>query len=413
MAQPRRGLADTALSIGVDISPRIQRLYAPPAAWSHGYLWGADTVTIPDERAVLAAHRRDPPAQPAERRRRERLGEGVHARDRLADRGARDQRRAGRRASRRRLAPGVAAFAADNATKRALEDAGEEFGLTFKRGKFGGPDRRSDRARAADRGADRRGRSERLGRCASSASPPTRCRPRRSTRRRPIRWPTTTSIYNTGSWPGCDAPDGARRACRRSSPTAAATSASRRPAPASSTARRAGRWADRHEQQRRRQRLQRHHATGTTAVAPSSVITGAYPAARHGDRRPAEWLTAVPATLAVDGRLPTGDFFAAGLFPGAETSSATRRARRSSRTGPNTANTANGRACSRTTRCTARIPSASGRCSAPRSTGRWTARGRRPRRRVGRSRPSRRARRRRPRGRSCGRSGGPGRPHRR
>ena len=48
MAQPRRGLADTALSVGVDISPRIQRLYAPPAAWSHGYLWGADTVTIPD-----------------------------------------------------------------------------------------------------------------------------------------------------------------------------------------------------------------------------------------------------------------------------------------------------------------------------------------------------------------------------
>ena len=49
MTQPRRGLADTALSIGVDISPRIQRLYAPPAAWSHGYLWGADTVTISDD----------------------------------------------------------------------------------------------------------------------------------------------------------------------------------------------------------------------------------------------------------------------------------------------------------------------------------------------------------------------------
>ena len=48
MNQPRRGLADTALSLGVDISPRIQRLYAPPAAWSHGYLWGADTVTIAD-----------------------------------------------------------------------------------------------------------------------------------------------------------------------------------------------------------------------------------------------------------------------------------------------------------------------------------------------------------------------------
>jgi Zinc carboxypeptidase len=46
MAQARRGLADTALRIGVDVSPRISILYAPPAAWSHGYLWGADVVTI-------------------------------------------------------------------------------------------------------------------------------------------------------------------------------------------------------------------------------------------------------------------------------------------------------------------------------------------------------------------------------
>jgi Zinc carboxypeptidase len=47
MDQARRGLADTALSIGVDVSDRIGRLYAPPGAWSHGYLWGADIVTIP------------------------------------------------------------------------------------------------------------------------------------------------------------------------------------------------------------------------------------------------------------------------------------------------------------------------------------------------------------------------------
>ena len=47
MNQARRGLADTALRIGVDISDRISILYAPPAAWSHGYLWGADVVTIP------------------------------------------------------------------------------------------------------------------------------------------------------------------------------------------------------------------------------------------------------------------------------------------------------------------------------------------------------------------------------
>jgi hypothetical protein len=47
MTQARRGLVDTALGIGVDISDEIGQLYAPPAAWSHGYLWGADVVLIP------------------------------------------------------------------------------------------------------------------------------------------------------------------------------------------------------------------------------------------------------------------------------------------------------------------------------------------------------------------------------
>jgi hypothetical protein len=47
MTQAFRGLADTVLSLGADISAEISRLYAPPAAWSHGYLWGADVVTIP------------------------------------------------------------------------------------------------------------------------------------------------------------------------------------------------------------------------------------------------------------------------------------------------------------------------------------------------------------------------------
>ena len=33
---------------GQDISSRISILYAPPGAWSHGYLWGADVVEVPD-----------------------------------------------------------------------------------------------------------------------------------------------------------------------------------------------------------------------------------------------------------------------------------------------------------------------------------------------------------------------------
>jgi hypothetical protein len=49
MTQAHRGLADTALSIGTNISGLIGQLYAPPGAWSHGYLWGADTLVIPRE----------------------------------------------------------------------------------------------------------------------------------------------------------------------------------------------------------------------------------------------------------------------------------------------------------------------------------------------------------------------------
>ena len=47
MTQARRGLVDTALAIGVDISNDIGQLYAPPGAWSHGFLWGADVLLIP------------------------------------------------------------------------------------------------------------------------------------------------------------------------------------------------------------------------------------------------------------------------------------------------------------------------------------------------------------------------------
>ncbi len=47
MNQALRGLALTVLSAGQDISARITQLYAPPGAWSHGLMWGADVVEIP------------------------------------------------------------------------------------------------------------------------------------------------------------------------------------------------------------------------------------------------------------------------------------------------------------------------------------------------------------------------------
>jgi Zinc carboxypeptidase len=48
--QALRGLANTMLSVGDDISDRVTQLYAPPGAWSNGFLWGADVVTIPRDR---------------------------------------------------------------------------------------------------------------------------------------------------------------------------------------------------------------------------------------------------------------------------------------------------------------------------------------------------------------------------
>ena len=47
MSQALRGLAWNALAAGTDIESKITILYASPAAWSHGLLWGADTVEVP------------------------------------------------------------------------------------------------------------------------------------------------------------------------------------------------------------------------------------------------------------------------------------------------------------------------------------------------------------------------------
>ena len=47
MNQFMRGFAYTSLAAGQDISDRITQLYAPPGAWSHGQLWGADTIEVP------------------------------------------------------------------------------------------------------------------------------------------------------------------------------------------------------------------------------------------------------------------------------------------------------------------------------------------------------------------------------
>jgi Zinc carboxypeptidase len=48
--QSLRALGNTMLDVGDDISDRVTQLYAPPGAWSNGFLWGADVVTIGRDR---------------------------------------------------------------------------------------------------------------------------------------------------------------------------------------------------------------------------------------------------------------------------------------------------------------------------------------------------------------------------
>ncbi|MFC3500622.1 M14 family zinc carboxypeptidase [Micromonospora krabiensis] len=47
--QPKRGLVNSLLEPGVDITERVDDLYAGPAAWSQGLTWGATVDTLWDE----------------------------------------------------------------------------------------------------------------------------------------------------------------------------------------------------------------------------------------------------------------------------------------------------------------------------------------------------------------------------
>ena len=398
MAQTRRGLADTALSLGVDISDRIQRLYAPPAAWSHGYLWGADTVTIPD--GARFSPRTD------EIRRPNRL-KGSVPRGRVegytlqidsptAVRALNALVRAGADASLATAAfsggpAGTAVFGADRARGGRSRTPAREFGLDF--GRLGSGALPSLKPIE---------RVPRIAVMSSFGDPPTGARSRTRAWIRASGCcaqlgfdaePTSLSqlnnaptdpllgydiLFNTSGFPAATNNQGQpinvvarqripavlrrrrrlhRRPVRRRDVPAPRTQAWRTGLTGGPTP--------------RRQRLQRHRATGTTPAAPNSVITGAYPATRHRDRRPAD-LAHRPCRRAGAStrgcRRPA--FFAAGLWPADQWTTAP-PARRSSPTAP-TRPTRRGWSCSPTTRCTAPTRSASGRWWPPRPTGRTT-----------------------------------------
>jgi hypothetical protein len=142
MQQAHRGLAETALGIGDDVSSSISQLYAPPGAWSHGYLWGADIVTIPPGATF--------DAQSAEINKPSKLVGGVESGraeryaleidSATAVRTLNSVLKGGRTAQLATASftsggatypAGTVLFPADVATKNALDAIGKEAGLTF------------------------------------------------------------------------------------------------------------------------------------------------------------------------------------------------------------------------------------------------------------------------------------------
>ena len=138
-------------------------LYAPPAAWSHGYLWGADIGHDPaTARASLPQHARDQASREAQRRRRAgprptayvlELDSPTAVRtlnELVGGRLARTRARGVPGAPARRSPPG-GVFAADARPRRRSTTLGKDSGLTFRRAR----DRRAARARR--RSSARRG----------------------------------------------------------------------------------------------------------------------------------------------------------------------------------------------------------------------------------------------------------------
>ncbi len=323
MAQPRRGLADTALSIGVDVSPRIQRLYAPPAAWSHGYLWGADTVTIPDgadfkakskpiyapnslqggvESGSAAGYALEVDSPTAVRTVNGLVGGGVNAAIALAPSS---------------VGPaGTVVFGGDAATRSALAAAGADSGLVFKsvQGALPAtePIERVPRIAVLTGAVNQDVWSLRqLGFVADPVSTGTI----NSSPTDPLA--NYDVIYNTGSgYPAANTTGRARMEAffangggyvgAQSTGVNFLLGAGNPPTGGPVVG-----LAQANRQGNGRSGIIYWDNTGGAA----SVVTGAYPAQDTAIVDPPTWLTAVPASWSVDGRLPAANFFAAGLWP--------------------------------------------------------------------------------------------------
>jgi hypothetical protein len=329
VAQPRRGLLDTALSIGVDISSRISQLYAPPGAWSHGYLWGADVVTIPDgttfrpwkhklkrparlrgglERGSAGAYALEIDSPTAVRTLNELLASGIDAQLALAPFPAR---------SGGTLPAGTVIFSAADAA--ALDDAGDANGLTFRRVRTEDlpavePIDRVPRIAVLTGAINQDVWSLRnLG----FAADPVSTAVINASPNDPLAG--YDLVFNTGNWPSAAQPTAQARlsaffAARGGYIGAGTNGANFLTAAGQVT----GLTAVNRSGNGRSGIVYWNNTAGS-----ASLVTGAYPEQDTAIMDPPTWFTAVPATMSVDGRLPFANFLASGLWsPDAESATA-------------------------------------------------------------------------------------------
>jgi hypothetical protein len=330
MDQAHRGLADTALNVGVDVSDRISILYAPPAAWSHGFLWGADIVEIPLDsgfspvsnrimktqtpdggvepgRAEAYALELDSPT--AIRTLNSLIGSGLTAE--MAEEAFEAQ-------TGGTLPAGTVLFAADHATRVKLATAGRENGLLFRR--IVSDDFPTD--------TDPIDRVPRIVALTGAVNQDVWSLRNLGFPVDPISTATINSaasdplvnydvIWNTGNWPGTTQPTARTRltaffANGGGYLGAGTGGANFLTAGAQVTGLSVG----------------TNGGNGRSGIVrwlnegADSPIAGAYPAEDTAIIDPPSWFTAVPATYSVDARLPLVNFFLAGMWQNPEATTA-------------------------------------------------------------------------------------------
>ena len=316
MTQSFRGFVDTALGLGGDVSTQISQLYAPPASWSHGYLWGADVVTVPDgaafnanthpivkashltggvEPGAAAAYALPLDSATAVRTANALLSQGIVTQVATSAVGA--------------LKAGSLVYGADDATRGALNKAGKDAGVTFQA------------LPSAPAGLEPVERTPRIAVLVGSVDQQTWVLRELGFEANPVSVATINSavtdplaeydiVFNTGGWPS------AAQATARTRLTGFfARGGGYIGAGANSgTFLQSGGQVAGYAAATRSGGGRSGIVNWINVGGASSPIVATYPANDTAIMDPPTWFTSVPASMSVDGRFPSAGILAAGFW---------------------------------------------------------------------------------------------------